>query len=353
MENIYPKRDALSLKILNVNSAIWEEGFDKYQSSLFNTVEWVQSMSNDKCSPIFLDFISNQEVVAKVAGLICNAGWIKGVQLYCYASPALKQEDPKLLEECYRSLFKYAVRNRIARLIIGSYDQQHSIACLAPGFFVTERCEYVVNLQKESISMSKGFRKNVNKAKRQNFTIESDASEALFQELCRLLEVTRNHRLLKFGVRYNPYFLPYMNEASLLTLVKTGIVDILGIKNEKDQAYCVQLNLVKQNRVYGLLMGSDSFAYDNGFPSFIDYEIIMDSKRKGFQYYNTGGVPGDEINKGLDRYKQSMGGESVMVYGATTNYLIFPYSLLNPLMNAGRKLPRNNAIVSLIKKMFY
>jgi hypothetical protein len=353
MENTYPKGDVLPLKIFKVNSAIWEEGIDNYQSSLFNTVEWVQSMSNDKCSPIFLDFLSDKEVVAKVSGLICNDGWVKGVQLYCYASPALKREDPKLLEDCYSSLLKYAVKNRIARVVIGSYDQQHSLVCHPNGFFKTERCEYVVNLQTESISMSKGFRKNVSKAKKQNFTVESDASEAMFQELCRLLEVTRNHRLIKFGVRYNPYFLPYMNEASLLRLLKTGIVDLLSIKKEQDQAYCVQLNLVKQNRVYGLLMGSDSFAYDNGFPSLIDYDIIMDSKHKSFHYYNTGGVPGDEINEGLDRYKQSMGGERVMVYGATTNYLIFPYSLLNPLMNAGRRLPRNNAIVSRIKKMFY
>ncbi|GAO28496.1 GNAT family N-acetyltransferase [Geofilum rubicundum] len=327
----------------------WEAGLEDFCYSLFITREWVESMQDGASSPLFIDFISKGEVVGKLSGLIIDGGWMKGKYFHAYASLALKEPNQQLFDACHVALKDLLTKMRLSRIIIGSYDQQHSMRCTSEGFVVTKRYEYLVNPGAEDFRMSKGFKKNVKKAENRGVFLDISDSEASLQKLFQLLELTRKYRLIKYNVRYNPFFLDKMNESSLRKLLKSGMVSFFSVKSDDGTTNSVQLNLVKGDRVYGLLMGSDLVAYEYGIPSYLDFQIILDSARRDIKYYNTGGAPGDKVNEGLDRYKQAMGGQKKWVYGATTNCLVFPYSLLNPLMKLGRRLPQNNVLVDWIK----
>jgi hypothetical protein len=47
-----------------------------------------------------------------------------------------------------------------------------------------------------------------------------------------------------------------------------------------------------------------------------------------------------------------MGAEKHNFYGATTNFITFPQTMLNPLMNMGRSVSDKNSVIKMLKKRF-
>ena len=345
------KHKSENIYISEIDEKAWVNNIHEFKHSLFISAEWVNAMQNANNKAVFLDFHKNNLVVGKLAGLICDYGGFSGRQLYFYASPAIKECDQDLFDSCHSALYDYARKHKYSRVILGSYDQQHELSCCAKGYYATNRFEYIVDFRPEAeeLHFSKGFRKNVKRAEKNNISfIQSDKSEIL-EKLFALLEKTREHRISKYGSEYNPYYLQNMNKQSLTRLVDSGIVKLYYVLYN-DEVNSVQYNIEKNGQVYGLLMGSDDTAYELGFPSYIDYNMIMRFQDLGFDYYNPGGGTDDAGNAGVEKYKHSMGGIKINVHGATTNYITFPQKMLNPLMNLGRILPRKNPVVKLIKK---
>jgi hypothetical protein len=343
-----------NITVCEVSSDIWLNGVSNFEYSLFLRPEWICSVENENSKPIFLNFECNNIVVAKLSGLVCNEGKFKGNQLFCYASPALKVTNQKLFDDCHSSLIKFAKTQRISRVIICSYDQQHSLQCKATGFYSTTRFEYIVDFQKveQEVHFSKGFRKNMKKTEKVGASLKSTTSENILSSLFELLNTTRKHRVEKYGSSYDPFYLRNMNHDSVSRFLSSGLAQLYYVSHNGESPHCVQLNIESDGKVYGLLMGSDGYAYDMGMPSYVDYNLITSFNQKGFKYYNPGGGGEDAGSDGIVKYKKSMGGEPRQVFGCTTNFLIFPYVLLNPLMIFGRLLPTNNLLVSYLKKRF-
>ncbi len=338
--------------IIESDPSSWEKDLNTFSHSLFITPEWTLSMGGLQNIPLFLDFIDDGQIVAKASGLICTESKLMGSVLFCYAYPALKTEDQRLLNRCLDALAIYAKSKKISRIIIGSYDQQNSLKCNCLFFFPNKRYEYIVfsNEEDGKHHFIKGFRKNVKRAESKNANLINDNSGYYFESLIKLLKKTRKHRLLKYGTRYNPYYLKHMNERSLTKVLSSGLGQIYSVLYNGEKNLCIQFNIEKNNRLYGLLMGSDKMAYEFGFPSFVDYNLVMMIREKGYKYYNSGGTPNDKGKMGIERYKLAMGSTKVEVYGATTNFLTFPRKILNPFLTLGRLLPRNNIILKLMKE---
>lgn len=340
-----------SYKIYQLEAENWAADLSQFAHSLFLAPEWIESVRKENDIPIYLNISYKNEVVGKISGLIRKFGYLKGCQFYSYASFALKESNQLLFNEFHNLLLRFAVKNRISRIIIGSYDQQNSLVCQSKKFYTTKRLEYHVDLKREDIHFSKGFRKNARKAQNNGFEIKKSDSESIVEILVGLLNSTRQHRLIKYGVDYNPFFLPGMDEETLKQLVKRKYANLVYATKNGEAPSSIQINLIKDNRIYGLLMGSNDTAYELGIPSLIDLTIIQQGQETADVYYNTGGIPVNEENKGLAQYKEAMGGEKKNVFGATTNYLTFPYKLLNPIMALGRKLPTHNPLVEKFKSL--
>lgn len=339
-------------RVCEVELDVWMVDLCEFEYSLFLLPAWVESVRTGCYIPIYLNVSNDDIIIGKICGLIKDCGKLKGHQFYSFASFALRHPNQQDFNSCYEALLRYAINKSITRIIISSYDQQNSLLCDIPSFYSTKRLEYVVDLKNNDIKFSKGFLKNVRRAESNNIEIKSSASGSILERLFKLLQLTYNYRLSKNGVVYNPFFLSEMNENSLSKLTKSGCVRLVYASKDDGAANSVQINIEEGGRIYGLLMGSDDVAYDYGIPSFIDYSIITEGQKSGGIYYNTGGVPADEASKGLAQYKASMGGREKIVYGATTNYLVYPQKLMNPLMVIGRKLPTQLPVFKKLKKIF-
>jgi lipid II:glycine glycyltransferase (peptidoglycan interpeptide bridge formation enzyme) len=340
------------VSVCEVELDSWFIDLFEFEFSLFLLPEWVESVRTAHNVPIYLNIFCGDKVIGKICGLIKDCGKLKGHQFYSFASFALRQPNQQDLNSCHEALLRFAINKKITRIIIGSYDQRNSLSCSTPHYFSTKRLEYIVDLKNNDIKFSKGFLKNVKRAESNNIVIKSSDSVSILERLYELLRLTYNHRVSKYGVVYNPFFLSEMNENSLTKLTKSGCVRLVYASRDEGAANSVQINIEEGGRIYGLLMGSDDVAYDYGIPSFIDYNIITEGQKSGGIYYNTGGVPADEASKGLAQYKASMGGREKIVFGATTNYLVYPQKIMNPLMTIGRKLPSQHPVVKRVKKLF-
>lgn len=323
--------------------AQWGKNLSQYQYSLFLAPEWVEAVADEKHIPIYLDFVDDNEVVAKLSGLICNESGLKGNQLYFYAAPAFQKHTLHYYDACHDALRKWAKKKGYSRIVLASYDQQSEKRCGVKGFYTNLRYEYIVgfNGEDEIGKLSTGFKKNVKKAEKLGTTFHVDKSTALLDRLLDLMGVTREIRVNKYGNRYNPFYLKNLDGDSLQKLVDEGIGKLYYTLTD-DQIYSVQFNIERDNKSYGLLMGSDGFAYKNGLPSFVDYHLIHNYRRDGFLYYNPGGGPIDEGGSGIEQYKKAMGANKYIFAGSTTNFLVFPQRLLNPLLSIGRRLPASD-----------
>lgn len=329
----------------------WEDGLSGFSYSLFLLPKWLEALKNEANRPVFFDFKKDGAVVAKLAGLMCQYGGFRGKQLYFYASPAFSDDTLFCFNLCHSALREWARQNGVSRIIIGSYDQQYENVCAAEGFYPTYRYEYIVAFGNSELpKFSTGFKKNFKKAEKLGATFHQDNTSEMLDKMLDLLGYTRDLRTMKYGRDYDPFYLKGLNEKVLQRLLDNGLGKLYYAKVDGDVS-SVQYNIESGGKVYGLLMGSDGFAYKNGLPSFVDYNLICLYNRNGFTYYNPGGGPVDEGGSGIEQYKKSMGGVKFVFAGSTTNFLTYPHKLLNPLLRFGRLLPKSDkGIIGFLKR---
>ncbi len=329
------------ITVSEVDSEEWKVGLDRFHYSLFISPEWVHAVAGDGDVPIFLDLTEGDEIVAKIAGLITKPKSLLGRNMLFYAYPALQNESVGVLNKCLAALLKFAGSKGCMRLIVASYDQQNSLEANVRGLFSNRRCEYVVNLRPErgEIKFSQNLKRNVKKAEKNRAVLEESADRLLADRLHDLLHSTLEKRKSKYGTEYNPYYLPNLGRQAVLNLLKNKLGRFYYCSATGDNnMHCMLLNIEREGKNFNLLVGSDEVAYDLGLPAFADCKLIEKYRSSGFQYYNLGGATWDAGTGGLERSKQSKGADRIDVYGVTSNFLQYPFKLLNPLLNMVRVL---------------
>ena len=190
-----------------VDEKTWVSDLSEFKYSLLITPECINSMSNEKAIPLYLNLVQGENIIGKISGLICDKGKLKGKQLFFYASPAIKIYSQELFDTCHTAIYNFAKSKGYSRIILGSYDQQHQLSCKAPDFFITTRFEYIVDLTPEELVFDKRFKQNVRRAERNDILFEQNNSPEILNRLFELLQITQNHRAKKYGNEYNPFFL--------------------------------------------------------------------------------------------------------------------------------------------------
>ncbi len=345
------KRETIIIK--QSEASQWKAGISEYNYSLFLSPEWINSVSDSTHQPLFLDFFQGNSLVAKLSGLICKESRLKGTQLYFYAAPAFLPDTLHLFDACHEVLKQWAIDEKYSRIIIASYDQQTVQQCRIKDFYTNLRYEYIVDFKSDNGlgKFATGFKKNYKKAQKLGATFYQDNQNGSLDRLLTLMGVTKDLRVNKYGCSYNPFYLKNMSSQSLRKLVESGVGKVY-CACVYDKVCSVQLNIEDGNQSYGLLMGSDDSAYKSGLPSFVDYNLIEQYKSQGFLYYNPGGGPQDAGGSGIEQYKKAMGAEKFVFAGSTTNFLVYPQKLLNPLLYLGRKLPSSEkGLIGFLKKM--
>lgn len=316
----------------------WAETLDEFDHGIFLTPEWAAAFHADGHEPLFLDFEQGGLVVAKMAGFIIGNRFACKRKMVFHSGPAIRQKDMALYSKVLGALADFGRKKRVGRILIYSYDFRHSFEELR-NFHVYPRTEYVVDLTPEWETLQKNMStriiRNFKKAQKQDVTMTEIWPEDPVAMVGKLLDDTLKVRTGKGYHSYNPYYIPFFTPKVLSAMLQKNCLKILTAK-QGDLVHGIYVILGDGRRSYGLLIGISEQGYSFGVSAYIHYVTIHQLRKEGYQYLNLGGISPDQTHKGLLEFKQSLGAGPVNNTFAETDFLIFPWSLLNPLMRLKR-----------------
>ncbi len=339
------------MKIVEVNRKdSWSAHLNDFDHSLFTLSEFLDSLCCNGSNPVYLDFEMNGKIVAKLAGIKSKGKFKFQNRLSFYSGPAIHmQEDKNLIEKCYQQLIRYARKNNFYRIIKLSYDYPYLPARIKH-FKFSKRAEYIIDLTKEKEVIEDNFAHNVicikRKANNQGYIYRESYSEEMIESLIKMLDDTRKVRMSKGSPYYDYYYIPLFNKSSLKALVKNNIIQFCMVEKEM-QSYAIMAVMLKNKRAYALFMGCTPEGYKAGAPTFLNYRLIHSLKEKQFESLNLGGVPLGKSHKGLEEFKFRLGAEKFLSYHGSTNFIKFPFSLLNPFLTLCRLIPENKLLTKI------
>lgn len=303
--------------------------------SVFLNYFWLNALKKEDRIPIYLKFYRDNELVGLIAGLERPVMNSNSKQLFFFSGIACSDSDSDLLTGCKSALIDYATRNGFSRIVIKSYDHTSYIPAKTKRFRKFDRGEYVVDLTKDIQELKKGFDKNVirlvKKTENGGALFKTGYSVELLDKLFGLLDNTHEVRTKKGYGSYNIFAMPFLDRDIMekLLIKKEAVLFYVEYQNEIQS---MQFAVTSNKRAYALLMGVSEKGYSFGIPSLLWYKAFFYLKDMGFLSFNLGGVPLGSKNKGLRRFKRSMGAELIGSCEEFTDFLIPPLSLLNPLL---------------------
>jgi hypothetical protein len=307
-----------------------------YKHSLFITPEWMSSVGAS--GPVlYLHFVSNGQVVAKLSGLVMVGSKLVGKYLFFYAAPGLLDHSQQMYDRCMAALMVYARKMRYAKIDMMNYDQQHGWICGVKGYFKRGLEEFIrfFDSPDTPLTFSKSLMYNVRKAQKANATFHEETSERILEKMHELLAETQKLRFHKYGTDYSPYPYYLQTKESTNALFRSGLLKLYHIEID-GEIHCVRCALENNKRMFGMMIASDAVAYKSGLQHFMQYSLICKLHNDGYSYYNIAGTAAGEEGKGLAEYKESLGCKREYVYGVYTHLIPFPKNMLNPIMRTGR-----------------
>ncbi len=314
----------------------WQNELDSYQASIFLYPDWIESLKTDFITPVYFDFIQNQSTIGKLSGVIARK---KNYRiLNCYAGIALLSSENQL-SDLYPALYNYAKKNSINRIIIGSYDQQVNHDIQLHKYYTTQRKEYIIQLKKYYCQkvLSTQLKRNLKKASKTTGSVIHKGNKVGKELLFKMLNHTQQKRKSSHRNTFNPLYISATTKDSTNKLLHSTLSDCVVFEHNKIP-HCIEFNLKKGTHVYNYLRGADVFAYLHSLPSLTLVKMLEYYQSKGVETINLGGIPGNTDGDFLARFKLGIGASEVIQYGLTTNFIQYPFKLLNPFLNIGRKL---------------
>ncbi len=319
----------------------WEKELSSFQGSIFMSSNWISVISNNERKPVYLRFIENEKPVALLGGieLLIKTGPAR--QLFFYSGIISDGEDATLIARCKAALYEYAQKTGYHRVTLRSYDCHSYLKTQVWQFKARERMEYVFYLDrdiKEVINcFDRDLKRRVRKSKKEGAVFRKSCSPELTETLFKLLEETYSSRQAKGYGSYNYLFLPFFGRNEIEQLIKKGDAAFYYVEKE-EKILSIQLVIFHERKAYSALMGTSPNGYRDAAPSLLFYELALTLKEQGYSYLNIGGVPRSKQQKGLKKFKDSLGAEIVMSAEEQTNFISPPLSILNPFLDLKRYL---------------
>lgn len=244
------------------------------------------------------------------------------------------------MRQVLESILSYAKQNYYNRLVISSYDNWQNLIEAIPESYLNQREDYVfdLTLPNPHLIHSSRFKKNYKKSLLTHPQVVENSTSEGISNLLHLLKTTHHIRLSKYS-DYDVFYLPHTNEHQLQKLIDNKMGRVYEIRVE-NQVHGIALNLEANHSVFALFMAYDEFAYKNGLAAYFFYQLIDRYKNEGFTRFNLGGIPKGKENSGIKVFKESIGAQSIRLNGLTTNFLLYPQKILNPILHLVRMMKK-------------
>lgn len=319
----------------------WDAELDKLCGSLFMTSKWLDAISADGKRPVLLKFIRDGKVLALLGGIELLYPRYNLKQLFFYSGIAIRTKDNGLIRKCKLSLFKYAKNNNYFRIRMKSYDHTSYAQASLKQFKENQRIEFITFLDKDKNDIFKNFDPDVKRrarlARKAGLTLKISRSNSFTEKMFSLLEETRKIRNSKGYGAYDYYYLPFFKGEEIKKLVAAGYAsfyyaELMG------EILSIQFVFECQGKAYEIFEGTSSKGYKLNAPAFLMYEVTGLLKEKRCQYYNHGGIPHSLPHDGLKKFKAKIGAVAIDSYEGLTDYITFPFYLINPILKYKRFL---------------
>lgn len=319
----------------------WDKELLNRNGSIFMSKGWLSAVSSANLKPVFFYFLADDSNVAMIGGLERTFENKPGKQLFFYSGIASSRIEESFLKNCKNELLQYAHKHCYLRIIIKSYDFNNYIAARHKCLKVFHRSEYLLDLNKETDLIIKGFdpevRRRARKARREGIVFRVTYSKDVLEELLKLINVTKEVRESKGYGSFRPISLPFLDRRVIENLLAERQARLFYAEDHMG-ILGVQLLTYNLGKAYGLLMGIAKRGYKRAIPSFLAYEGTMFLKEEGFYYYNFGPIPLGRTNQGLRKFKESLGAKIIESVEESTDFLSPGLYYLNPLMKLKRFL---------------
>ncbi len=334
------------------SAQIWMQDLAGFNYSLFILPEFIESLKTGKQRPVYFNFYCDHQLIAKASGLMVDFGIIPAKKLFFFSGPAIKDDNLCWYPACMKGLINYVKKNNICRIVFRSYDFPLNFNEQIEGLKISKRSEFIIDLRPEKDIIFQNFRKKVIKNYRKSmaagYRFRSSQSPEMLDQLFELMEKTRKIRINKGYHPYSLLYFQYLTKESLRRMIKNGIA-FLFLAEKNDAVDGITLVIMANKQAFALLIGVSGEGYKNGVPSMLKYALVDYLKDQHFNYLNLGGIPMDSTHSGITFFKLSLGCKEIWKSGFSTNYLTFPYRMMNPLLALGRNMP-DNRIFQYIKK---
>ncbi len=336
------------------NPEEWSNTLADFRSSVYITDLWLQGVKRPKATPVYFYFKSDDEIVAKIAGLALKNRKNRPDILHFYSGIAFRSAKIELIRKCYRKLVVLAKKQKFDKLVIESNDYSEEFCIEIPDLVITRRrTEYHLNLNSEKdlfySKLNDTIRNHIRRAEKKGSKVVTSTSPEILRKLVDYLEITRKIRVSK-GYPFYTYFpLNNLDENALKLYLRNGLATMFYVITN-DEINCILYVLLHGKRSFFLLIGTTEKGYDLHSPVFVYYNTMSILKKQGFEICNLGGVSANPAaQKGLIYHKKSLGAHEVKLMNYKTYFLSFPLKLLNPLMMVYDLLPNNEFTMSIRK----
>lgn len=322
----------------------WSLQLKEYDYSMFITHQWLDSFGDDDKIPIYFNLVKNGKTVAKIAGLSIGRKGNYRYKLYFFAGPALRSSEPEdLYASCYRSILRYGKNAGYHRVICMSYDFPHIPEDISKMHY-HNRSEYIIDLTQDRQTLLKNISRHVHrktrKAQSKGYTLHETRDPEYVDHLIDLMEETRCRRLGKGYTDYRMLSILFTTRNSLKRLVANGGA-VIHLAKKGDDIASIRIQLIIEQRAYALYIGHTKQSYEEGVSNFIDFNSIFLLKEQGVKYLNLGGILCQKVDSGVEKYKRCLGAVKNNNRFGSTGFLRFPYTMINPVVNASKALPPN------------
>ena len=333
----------MEISLVEIETPVtWDEELIEYQASIFLSSLWLQSVATQSRVPVFFKFFADYKEIARISGLMICPAADKLKLLFFYSGIVSKLRDPEIISKCRLALLNYARTNGISRIIIRSYDDKNCTQTRLPAFKINKRVEYVICLERDKDMILEGFhrsaRRVVRKARTAGVSVGISKSVQLYDLLFEMMTETRHRRKRKGYGDYNALSIPFFDRSAMLNLLKEDKASLFYAE-DKEGILSVVYIFHHINVSYAILTGTTARGYELDVSACLLYEIAITLKDKGCRYLNLGGVPSGKKNSGIVQFKKSLGTDVVESCEESTNFILFPWTLFNPLLFLRRKLP--------------
>jgi hypothetical protein len=335
------------------SAQLWSQDLTDFNYSLFILPEFLESFKAKNRQPVYFNFYCDCQLVAKASGLVVDFGFLRGKKLFFFSGPAIKEDNTCWYAACMKSLINYVKKINICRIIFRSYDFPLIVNEPVEGLNISTRSEFIIDLRPEKEIIFRNFKRKVirmyKKCITAGYRFRSSQSPELLDKLYELLEKTRKIRVNKGYHTYSYLYFQYLTKESIKSMIKTGIAFFFLAENSVSIDGII-LVIMANKQAFALLTGVSAEGYKAGVPSMMKYNLVNYLKDQHYNYLNLGGSPNDSTHSGIAFFKLSLGCKEIRKSGFSTNYLLFPYLMINPLLILGRKLP-DNRFFQTIKRM--